>query len=68
MRPNNLFDSTFEQIHVKGYEKQQVAAKDLLDGDLLQMSKDGLLWCKIDNAKYLRANLKGVELVEIWRN
>ena len=68
MRPDNLFDSSFQQILKEGYQKIKVPPKDLRDSDLLQMSKCGTLWCKIDNAKYLRSGLKGVESVEIWRN
>ena len=68
MRPDNLFDSTFEKIAKQGYAKQKVEAKNLRDGDLLQMSKDGELWCKIKDAKHLRSQIKGVESLEIWRN
>jgi hypothetical protein len=68
MRPDNLFDSTLENIVKQGYTKQKTETKNLRDGDLLQMSKDGELWCKIDNAKHLRSQIKSVELVEIWRN
>ena len=67
MRPDNLFDSTLEQIAAQGYVKQKVESKSLRDGDLLQMSKDGELWCKIKDAKHLRSQIKGVESVEIWR-
>ena len=55
MRPDNLFDSTLEQIAAQGYAKQKVESKALRDGDLLQMSKDGELWCKIKDAKHLRS-------------
>jgi hypothetical protein len=67
MRPDNLFDFTFEKIAAQGFKRQKVETKNLRDGDLLQMSKDGELWCKIDNAKYLRSQIKGVESLEIWR-
>lgn len=68
MRPDNLFDSTFENIAKQGYSKQKIETKNLRDGDLLQMDKGGVLWCKIDNTKYLRSQIKSVELIEIWRN
>jgi len=68
MRPDNLFDSTFEKIAAQGFKRQKVETKNLRDGDLLQMSKDGELWCKIKDAKHLRSQIKGVESLEIWRN
>ena len=64
MRPTNLFDSSFEEIQSRGYKK--ITGK-LEDGDLLQMSKDGKLWCKISGANLLRKELKLVGLVELWR-
>lgn len=67
MRPDNLFNSSLAKIQKEGYKELKAPLKDLRDGDLFKMSNDGELWCKIDNAKYLRAGLKGVEFVQVWR-
>ena len=67
MNADNAFYSSFEEILKQGLSKTKIAIEDVIDGDILQITKSGGIWYKIESAEELRREIKEVDYIDVWR-